>query len=270
MKPKVKKELTKNAVLFRVCISVVIVILGVVGFFVLQYAYGQKLYDDTSIQVKAPATVVDEEDSSSETAKQEPKPQEKPAEVKKKLSNLSLEPVRKESKNVRYWIYIPGTRINYPVMQAQDNSFYLHHSYKGKWLFSGSIFMDCSNKYDFSDFNTIIYGHHMNDGSMFAGLIKFMNRSFVQRHPYIYLTKDGQSTVFRIFAASEVPTNSFVYNTDLTTDGEKETFIKEALAGSKFDLGVKPTKDDHLLTLSTCTNFQERDRWVVQAVKVSV
>lgn len=76
-------------------------------------------------------------------------------------------------------------------------------------------------------------------------------------------------TVFRIFAASEVPTNSFVYNTDLKTDGEKETFIKNSLESSKFNLGVKPTKDDHLLTLSTCTNFQERDRWVVQAVEVS-
>ena len=269
MKPKVKKKLTKNTVLFRICISIVIVILGVVGFFVLQYAYGQKLYDDTSIQVKAPATVVDEVDSS-ETAKQEPKPQEKPSEVKKKLSNLSLEPVRKESKNVRYWIYIPGTRINYPVMQAQNNSYYLHHSYKGKWLFSGSIFMDCSNKYDFTDFNTIIYGHHMNDGSMFAGLINYMNTSFAKSHPYIYLTRDGLTSVFQVFSTQQVGATSYVYRANFDTDEEKQKYIDACLADSVIDTGIVPKMNDHILTLSTCTNRSGKQRWVVHAVMVSV
>ena len=83
------------------------------------------------------------------------------------------------------WIYSADTQINYPVLLGEDNSEYLHHMVNGEYNSAGSIFMDCRNKPDLSDFNTILYGHHMKNGSMFASLHQYTEQELPRRHPSI-------------------------------------------------------------------------------------
>ena len=260
----------KNKILFRLCLgggAVFVAILVVIGFL---YWQGDATYNEAADLVNAPPAVIADVRSSSSSSLSEEKEAPAPEQVAEALSAVSLDSLEEESKDVRYWIYVPDTKINYPVMQGSDNTFYLHHDYKGDYLFAGSIFMDYENHYDFSDFNTILYGHHMLDGSMFAGLIHYMNTSFAKSHPYIYLTRDGLTSVFQVFSTQQVGATSYVYRANFASDEEKQKYIDACLADSVINTGIVPKTNDHLLTLSTCTNRSGKQRWVVHAVMVSV
>ncbi|MGN0592068.1 MAG: class B sortase [Ruminococcus sp.] len=82
------------------------------------------------------------------------------------------------------WLYIPETNINHPVMYSGDNEFYLHRAYDGSYLYAGSVFLDGRCSPDFFGTVSILYGHHMNNGSMFADVEKFMDAVFFEYHPY--------------------------------------------------------------------------------------
>ena len=117
-------------------------------------------------------------------------------------SNLALSDLKVDWDGLRAinpdivaWVYVPGTPINYPVVQGSDNQEYLHKAFDGStgWLASaGTIFLDDSNTSDLSDQNNALYGHHMNDGSMFASLADFENQDTFDSHRDIYvLTPQG-------------------------------------------------------------------------------
>ncbi|MCI7713584.1 MAG: class B sortase, partial [Clostridiales bacterium] len=164
------------------------------------------------------------------------------------------------------WILIPGTAVSYPVVQGTDNDYYLNHTWK-KWTsVVGSIFLECHNSRDLSDFNTIIYGHRMNNGSMFASLKNYKKQSWWSDHPCVYITDDSGSHKYEIFAAYEVSTEGETYRLGFGSDREKQAFIDYCLAQSVIDTGVVPRTYDRILTLSTCTGQGHATRWVVQAV----
>ena len=98
------------------------------------------------------------------------------------------------------WVYIEGTEINYPVVQGTDNQYYLKHLFNGKWNSSGCIFLDRRNEPDFSDRHSIIYGHHMKNGTMFSGLTQYKKQEFYQAHPTILLITPEQNIRVEIFA----------------------------------------------------------------------
>ena len=164
------------------------------------------------------------------------------------------------------WILIPGTRVSYPVVQGTDNSYYLDHTWRGGKNSVGAIFMECRNSSDLSDFNTIIYGHRMNNRSMFGTLSQYKSRSYWQAHPYVYLTDDSGTHRYEIFAAGEVSVDSDVYRLGLRSDSSRQSFLDSCLALSALNTGVTPHTYDKVLTLSTCTGNGHATRWVVQAV----
>ena len=85
------------------------------------------------------------------------------------------------------WIYIEGTKINYPIVQGEDNSYYLKHLFSGEWNGSGCIFLDSRNDASFADRHSIIYGHHMKNGTMFTDLDKYKKQDFFDEHPVALL-----------------------------------------------------------------------------------
>ena len=126
--------------------------------------------------------------------------------------------------------------------------------------------MECRNSSDLSDFNTIIYGHRMNNRSMFGTLSQYKSRSYWQAHPYVYLTDDSGTHRYEIFAAGEVSVDSDVYRLGLHSDSSRQSFLDSCLALSALNTGVTPHTYDKVLTLSTCTGNGHATRWVVQAV----
>ena len=103
--------------------------------------------------------------------------------------------------DVYAWITIPGTRIDYPIVQhPSDNGYYLNHTVDGRKRIEGAIYTENYNSKDFSDPNTLIYGHNMKNGSMFKGLHKYKDRKFMEEHDEVLIYQDGRVLKYKIFA----------------------------------------------------------------------
>ena len=183
------------------------------------------------------------------------------------LAAMDFTALRAVNSDVLGWILIPDTVISYPMVQGSDNSYYLKHTWRLSSSVVGAIFMEAQCSADFSDFNTIIYGHRMNNGSMFAGLAKYKNISYYKNHPTVYITDDAGSRAYQIFAAYEVSvTSAESYQLEFADDADKQAFIDKCLALSGGDTEIVPAPEDQILTLSTCTGWGHATRWVIQAV----
>lgn len=181
------------------------------------------------------------------------------------LARTDLAALQEINSQVLGWIRIPDTQINYPINQTTDNDYYLEHSWDGTPNTYGAIFLECRNSPDFSDFNTIIYGHNMGDGTMFGGLYRYAQGDYWKDHPYVYIvTAEG---VFRceIFSTYVASVESETYGLSFNQDQTRQAFIDHALAQSEIDTGIVPATTDRIITLSTCTGWGYESRRVIHA-----
>ena len=169
-----------------------------------------------------------------------------------------------ENSDVRGWIYSPDTVINYPIAQTEDNDYYLHRLLNGDYNANGTLFIDWLCEGDFSSDNTLIYGHHMNDGSMFAGLPYYRDQAYADAHPTMYINTPEQNYRMDIFAGYTVPAKSDIYAINFSSDAEFAAYIIKVLALSDFKTDVKVTPADHIVTLSTCTYEYADARYIIQ------
>jgi len=161
------------------------------------------------------------------------------------------------------WIYSPNTVISYPVLKGGDNEYYLHHTMTGVENASGSIFMDAVCEGDLSDDNTILYGHHMNNGSMFASLANYKQTGYLEEHPVLYYYTPDRVYMLEVFACFVTGGDSDVYAFNFATRDEFQQFINRMYSRSNFDTGVQVTSSDHIMTLSTCSYEYDDARYVV-------
>lgn len=182
------------------------------------------------------------------------------------LQSMDFTALREVNSDVLGWIVIPGTVISYPLVQGADNQYYLKHTWKKQASAVGAIFLEYQNSPDLSDFNTIVYGHRMNNGSMFASLKEYKKQSWWKDHPCVYITDDNGSHTYEIFAAYEVSTSGAAYQLGFPNEESRQAFLDDCVSRSVIDTGIAPTVRDQILTLSTCTGNGHATRWVVQAV----
>ena len=169
------------------------------------------------------------------------------------------------------WISIDGTNINYPVMQTLDNpDYYLRHSFEKIWSDYGVPYIDEACIMGISN-NVVIYGHHMNDGSMFAELCNYTDEDFWREHPTIRFDTLSSFGEYEIVAVFKFNTNkeTFKYN-EWTNMNEAEfsEYMEEVHARQLYDTGIDAEYGDQLLTLSTCEYTYKNGRLVVVAKKV--
>lgn len=181
------------------------------------------------------------------------------------LAQIDLSALQEVNPEVAGWIMIPDTDISYPLLRGQDNNYYLNHTWDGSRNSVGAIFLDYRNTRPLTDFNSIIYGHKMNNQSMFGLLHQYKNEGFWEAHPVLYLVDENGPREYDIFAYYETGTMN-TYSLAFADDAAKEAYIDECLAQSWLDTGIIPEPDDCILTLSTCTGRGHATRWVVQAV----
>ena len=129
----------------------------------------------------------------------------------------------------------------------------------------GSIFLEHTNSPDLTDFNTIVYGHTMRDGSMFADLRVYSLQEYWEAQPYVYIVTDAGVYRYEIFAFLSADVDSLTYGTNPNRADTKEKFLDLSLENSWLDTGIRPAITDRILTLSTCTGFGYSSRFVVQA-----
>lgn len=164
------------------------------------------------------------------------------------------------------WIYIPDTNINYPVMQSDDNQYYLRRAYDGSYLYSGSVFLDWRCNSDFSGNVNMLYGHNMQNGSMFADVLNFVNEDYFESHKYGWLTT--KNSVYRIefFSVSQPESYSGVYN--VQSAGDK--WLRKLKSYSIIYRDSNVNEDDSMISLSTCTNSEGSSRTVLTGKLVEV
>ena len=181
------------------------------------------------------------------------------------LQQLDILALREVNKDVIGWIYIPDTKVNYPLLHTSDNERYLHTTWDGKYNAAGSIFLETQCSPYLTNFNTIIYGHNMGNGSMFAALKLYRDYDFYEEHPYVYIVRHDAIYRYEVFSTYEAGVRTDTYRLRFTEHAKKQA-LYHYTNSSVWDAALTPTSDDLILTLSTCTGTGRYEtRWVVQA-----
>lgn len=176
---------------------------------------------------------------------------------------VDFDALQKENEDVKAWIYSADTVINYPVVQGEDNQYYLYRMINGEWNGKGSIFIDYRCENPFEDFNTVLYGHRMKDGSMFHSLIEYRDREYFEKHKKMMLiTRDAKYELY-IFGVVTIASDSDMYKFNFQSEGERQAYLDRIEENSEIDTGVSVSADDRIVMLSTCTYEFEDARLVV-------
>ena len=157
------------------------------------------------------------------------------------------------------WIYIPDTNINYPIMQSEDNEYYLHRSYDGSYLYSGSIYLDWRCKSDFSGDVNMLYGHNMQNGSMFADVTKFIDSNYFDSHDYGWLTTENAVYKIDFFSVSQ-PEN---YDSFYDVNADVNSWLDNLRSESFIWRNLEFSNEDKFISLSTCTGSEGSSRTVL-------
>ena len=180
--------------------------------------------------------------------------------------NIDFASLKSVNDDVVGWIYVEAVPdINYPIVHGKDNETYLHRTYEKNYNFAGTIFVDYENKGDFSDCNTIVYGHNMKNGSMFGKLKQMYESEKYKDSKYLWICTPNGKYRYEIFSMQYAKVGSDVYTLFSAHDEQFEAYVKKMAKQSKVDMkALGLGKDDYVVTLSTCTS-DESVRFVVQA-----
>lgn len=188
---------------------------------------------------------------------------------------VDFEALAKVNPDVKAWIYIKGTGINYPIVQAADNTTYLHQTFEGKDSFIGAIFLDAGCEPDFSSENSIVYGHNLKNGQMFGMLKKHYDTEYnpdadYKKHQKIWIITPEEEIEYKVFAAREIDVNedSDVYTIAFASEEDYAYYLKNSIEKALYSLKTKPDNEEDILTLSTCTSSSEAGRFIVQATQI--
>jgi len=186
--------------------------------------------------------------------------QARPAE---RLPEVDFAALRAINRDIVAWLILEGTPINYPVVQGADNVFYLDHKFDGTHSGVGTLFVDSLNTPGFADQNTIIYGHNMRDGNMFATLLDYQCQEFFQAHPEMLLLTPQGNYLLRLLAGYTVDVMAGSWRISFDDGADFESWVSQARRRSDFTSDVEINPTDRLVTLSTCSYAFEDARYVV-------
>ena len=173
--------------------------------------------------------------------------------------NVDFSLLKEKNQDIVGWIYFKDTPINYPVVQAKDNQYYLHRLINGEYNASGSIFMDYRNDPNLEDNNTIIYGHNMKSDEMFGTLQNYKNQEYYENHKIIYYFTQEKNYEIKLVAGYTVSLEDDIYNLNEINQEQKEKILQK----SDFKSDVNISQNDKLITLSTCSYEYEDARYIL-------
>ena len=258
------KKIAKNKITTIVILSMLSVVIFFCLFSMLHY-YGNRNSADKVYEEIKKSVDIDITDITIQPDESKEVPQKK---------NIDFGPLWTINKDIYAYIEIPGTDISYPILQSKnDNSYYLNYTIEGINGLPGSIYTENYNTKDFMDRNTVIYGHNMKNGTMFAQLYNYSDTKFFNENQYINIYLPDKVLKYQIFAAVIYDDRHILGNFDFT----KVEKFKEYLAEIKnlknplcqFDDSVKVDEGDKIITLSTCMPGDlPNNRWLVEAVLI--
>ena len=193
----------------------------------------------------------------------------------KTVSNpIDFKSLQKKNSDIYAWIKVPGTKVDYPIVQSPDNDeLYLKHSAIDKsWIASGAIYTELVNSTDFDDRVTLIYGHNGYKDTMFTTLHKFEKKEFFDKHEYFYIYTPESKLTYKILSAFKYDDRHIMYSFDFQNNAEFLDFIKMIQNPSSNNKNTRQeqdkeyTTDDRIVVLSTCITNQRSSRYLVCGV----
>ena len=190
---------------------------------------------------------------------------------------LKVKKLQEENSDIVGWLEIEGTSINYPVLQGTDNEYYMTHNYKKQKSRNGSIFLTKDYDWTIPSSNLLIYGHNLDNGTMFQELLKYVNEEFYKKHPIIRFTTNNEDAEYeiisvfksRVYYKSEKNVFRYYYFVNAETEAEYDEFIQNAKKASLYNIDATAKFGDQLITLSTCSYHVEDGRFAVVGRKNS-
>lgn len=198
---------------------------------------------------------------------EEPEAVSEPVEIPVNFQELqSMNP------DIYAWIEIPGTEVNYPIVQsANDREYYLDHTIEGAEGLPGSIYTENLNTTTFQDKNTVVYGHNMRDRSMFGGLKYYADSTYMEEHKQIYIYTPEHIYTYEVFGAVTYDDRHLLLSYDFNNTEDYQTFLDSLSQMRNMNTYINKerpvTTEDRILTLSTCTG-NEQQRFLVEAVLI--
>lgn len=238
------------------------VLLGVGGWQLYQYwnesRQGNELYTVLEDYIVLPEEAPEQVPNESEPP---PTQEDSPDWLKVDFAVL-----RQVNPDIVGWLYCEDTPINYPVVQGNDNSYYLKHLFDGTYNVNGCLFLDSRVASDFSDTHSIIYGHHMQNGSMLSSIDGYKKQDYYEMHPNMMLMTPNQNYILELFAGYVANVKDNAWDVDFRDELIREDWVAAAIERSTFTSGVRPSAGEKLLTLSTCSYEFSNARFVVLGV----
>lgn len=186
--------------------------------------------------------------------------------ISKNERKIDFKKLKSQNQDIAGWIYIRGTTIDYPIVQGKDNEEYLYQDFNKKKSSSGTIFLDNNCKKDFTSDNNIIYGHHMKNGTMFAQLLKFREKSFLKKHNEIMIFTPDRTIHLKVISAYAQKAQNKIPVT-FANDKQKKAYIKKIESMSEQTIKTSRINDSHIYTFVTCSYEGEDNRTYVHAAE---
>ena len=189
--------------------------------------------------------------------------------LKRTFSKIDFAGMRAVNEDVIGWIQILDSPVDYPLLDADDNKYYLSHTYDRQWSSYGSIFLEPRNNPDLSEKHLVVYGHNMVNESMFGSLLEYKKQEYADTHPEITICMTDRDLTYRVFSAYTAHVDSAAYRMSFGDDASFMEMTEQMKANSVIATDIMPTAEDQVLTLSTCTpEGAKKYRFIVNAVLV--
>lgn len=176
---------------------------------------------------------------------------------------IDFDALRKINPDIVGWLYYESTNINYPIVQGKDNDYYLHISFDGTWTLGGTLFADAITEEPFNQFNTIVYGHHMQDHTMFGDIKELKDPEYCKEHPQFELITPEGKYHLKICAFVHQPSDSAIYTTNFHDEEGKQEYINLIKSLATYITTEEMTTEDRLVILSTCAYEYQEARYMV-------
>ena len=179
------------------------------------------------------------------------------------LSEIEPQRLRAMNEDYLFWLYAPDSPIDYPVVQGTDNAYYLHRLFDGEINSAGTLFADYRNLPTLEDPNTLVYGHHMRNDSMFGSLDWYEKQEYYESHPYMLLVGEDEIDLIELFAGYTTKSDDECYDIAISDEKDLLEFTETAKRKSDFISDTEIMKNDRLITLSTCAYAFQNARYIV-------
>lgn len=184
--------------------------------------------------------------------------------IKMNMIDINFNELKNINSDVKGWIKVNGTNINYPFVQSNNNKYYLTHSFDKSYNSAGWLFLDYRNNTN-NNKNTIIYAHGRTDKTMFGTLRKVLNNGWLNNTDnfVIKISTETENSLWQIFSVYHIPTTSDYLQTNFDSDSEYQDFLDMIKNRSSYNFNTSVNSNDNILTLSTC--YSNSDKMVVHA-----